>query len=381
MAVDLIKPDPDDNQAVAAVVELAPNTADAPPLLQRAWSRLLQEGEPAASVGRAVVFPSLRPYLITRSDLGTARTGALLIFRSSWALARRTVAMAAALAHKIRNAEAPDEEPDKAKDGKPDEKASAKGKKSKKKAKDISIDMLIGGAILVGMAWYLVKGAVIPLIFSTVENLAAWVAGHPILLLRVTGVSLIVFVPVAWIIGQAAAEQTDVVTEQGEAAEQTSEEVVEEAPEDGGEALLAHVVLAMADTQSARRTGMHLDAILAAAITKKLVPPDTEVPDLREWLEACGLPVDPKFGRRIGGKSVTRVGLRVDAVTTALGMPPAAWLEARSEARSGAPASPLAGAPAEGSDTTPVQPVEEPPISPLDKTPEAPTLRVISGAG
>ncbi|MGW2177701.1 hypothetical protein ACWCXX_06295 [Streptomyces sp. NPDC001732] len=312
-----------------------------------------------------MVFTSLRPYLIPRRDLGIARAGALLIFRSSWALARRAAELTVALVNKIRTSESADAAGDEPDGGKA-EKAPAKGKKAKKggkgTGKSISVDTLIGGAIITGMGVLFVVNTLAPLAANTVTDLAAWVIAHPGPVLRAAGCFLVVFVPVAWVVGRAAAEEDDTATKPGAATEQPP---VNEAPEDQGEALLRHVVQAMADTEATRHTGLHLDVILASALLGGLVPRDTEVPELKQWVEACGLPVETKFGRRVEGKSVTRPGLRVDAVTKALGRSPAAWLQARSEA------------PAEGPTSTPVRPPEEPSSTPLDKTPEAPVLRVI----
>ncbi|MEU6299786.1 hypothetical protein [Streptomyces erythrochromogenes] len=138
---------------------------------------------------------------------------------------------------------------------------------------------------------------------------------------------------------------------------------------DRGTALLLHVVGMLAEAEAARRAGVHLDVVLDSAAAAGLLPQDTEVNVLRAWVEGCGLPVEPKLGMRIEGKPVTRVGLRVDAVTTALGMAPAALLAARSQAPVQTPAAAAAAAPAR----VPAQAVGEGPAEAAPATPaEAP---------
>ncbi|MET9603138.1 hypothetical protein [Streptomyces sp. NPDC006459] len=113
---------------------------------------------------------------------------------------------------------------------------------------------------------------------------------------------------------------------------------------DRGTGLLLHVVGALAEAEGAGRAGVHLDAVLDSAAAARLIPDATEVKELRTWVEGCGLPVEPKLGMRIEGKPTTRVGLRVDAATSVLGMAPAALLAARSRAALQAPGEPPAGA-------------------------------------
>ncbi|MFJ3084615.1 hypothetical protein ACIPJG_33360 [Streptomyces halstedii] len=156
-------------------------------------------------------------------------------------------------------------------------------------------------------------------------------------------------------------EQEDVQEDQGDVADET----------DRGTALLWHVVRALADAESAGRAGLHLDTVLASATEAGFIPEGTELAELRAWVESAGLPAVDKLGMRIGGKPVTRVGLRVDAATEALGMTPTALLQARPETASG-------GAPA-----GPAQPVGETPAKAPANTPaEAPApavLRLIPG--
>ncbi|GHB31131.1 hypothetical protein [Streptomyces chryseus] len=122
----------------------------------------------------------------------------------------------------------------------------------------------------------------------------------------------------------------DVGDDQEQPKDAEDAEDAEPAP-DRGTALLLHVVGALAEAEGNGRAGVHLDVVLDSAAAAGLLAEGTEVGDLRTWVEGCGLPVETKLGMRIEGKPVTRVGLRVDAATTALGMTPAALLAARSQ--------------------------------------------------
>ncbi|MFI8504850.1 hypothetical protein ACIGFK_41030 [Streptomyces sp. NPDC085524] len=159
---------------------------------------------------------------------------------------------------------------------------------------------------------------------------------------------------------------------------------------DRGTALLLHVVGALAEAEAAGRVGLHLDVVLASAIEDGLLAEGTEQGEFRAWVERAGLPVVDKVGYRIGGKPVTRVGLRIDAATAALGMSPAALLRARAQAPATAPGeTPAAAAVAPA--PVPVQAVgerlaEAPAGTPAEAsasapvgTPAAAALRLIPG--
>ncbi|WP_069740569.1 hypothetical protein [Streptomyces sp. EN27] len=140
--------------------------------------------------------------------------------------------------------------------------------------------------------------------------------------------------------------------------EETTEDEPQESP---GTLLLWHLITALSDAESVGRAGLHLDVVLASAIENGLLPETTEAAEWRAWVESCGIPVAEKVGYRIEGKPVTRVGVRIDAVTTVLGMSPTALLTARSQA--------LAG----GGPATPARPVGETPLLPPAETaPETP---------
>ncbi|MFJ9641402.1 hypothetical protein [Streptomyces sp. NPDC101178] len=140
--------------------------------------------------------------------------------------------------------------------------------------------------------------------------------------------------------------------------EETAEDEPQESP---GTLLLWHLITALSDAESVGRAGLHLDVVLASAIATGLLPETTEAAEWRAWVESCGIPVADKVGYRIDGKPVTRVGVRIDAVTAVLGATPTALLEARSQTRAG------------GGATTPARPVGERPLpAPAETAPETP---------
>ncbi|MGW4221722.1 hypothetical protein ACWEJZ_32520 [Streptomyces bacillaris] len=175
---------------------------------------------------------------------------------------------------------------------------------------------------------------------------------------------------------KAGPDHDDVVQEETDDAEEAGREWPEMV-------LLWHVVRALADAETAGRAGVHLDAVLASATTAGLVVPDTELGPFRTWVEARGLPSVDKLGMRIGGKPVTRVGLRVDAATTALGMSPATLLTARSQTAPGGdpttPARPVGERPAETGSDTPAQPTAQAPSGASSEQPVPAVLRLLPG--
>ncbi|MGW7712162.1 hypothetical protein [Streptomyces sp. NPDC054771] len=312
--------------------------------LQQAWARFLREGDRVQAVSRALALPSLRPYLPYRGGLAYVWIGTPIVLRSPFVLARLVVARAAGRV-RTPGEEAPPDTAGEGQDQKPDTEKGQGPKRSggkaptkkAKKHKQIGADAVIGGVITLGMAGYFVKDTLIPLITTKAHALTGWMSAHPYLTLRAAAAFLLLFVPVTWIVGKGAAKKRSPAEEPRAAAEQPPAEE----PQGRGEALLRHIVQAVADTEATGHTGIHLDAILPSAIRGGLASEGTEAADLRRWVEGCGLPVEPKFGRRVGGKPITRPGLRVDAVTKALGMPPAAWLQTFT----GGPTPPPAGAP------------------------------------
>ncbi|WP_405759492.1 hypothetical protein OG234_13415 [Streptomyces sp. NBC_01420] len=224
-------------------------------------------------------------------------------------------------------------------------------------------------AALISWVWLCV-GVVLLLAVELAPALAALLAlglgaaaVHPAIMWPAT----LVWTIAAWRAG-APEEAEEVV----EAADDVEDEVT---GEDWGRALLWHVVEAVATAQTAGRAGIHLDTILDSALTAGLLPEGTDQPTFRRWVEACGLPTEDKIGMRIAGKPVTRVGLRISAVTEALGVPPAELLRARSQT------------PPPGASTTPGRPAgEEVPEAPAQTPVQAPAaspspapLRLIPG--
>lgn len=174
---------------------------------------------------------------------------------------------------------------------------------------------------------------------------------------------------------KAIGPEADVVVQ-----EEPEEVAAEGDPEEArGTALLWHVITALSDAESTGRAGVHLDVVMDSAIAAGLIPTDTELPVLRSWVEAAGLPAVDKLGMRIEGKPVTRVGLRVDGAAAVLGMTPTALLTARSQTTPGgvaaAPARPVGERPAE---TGPATPAPAPSGGPSE-SPVPAVLRLLPG--
>ncbi|MCY0923452.1 MULTISPECIES: hypothetical protein [unclassified Streptomyces] len=200
-----------------------------------------------------------------------------------------------------------------------------------------------------------------------------YAAGGAFLLWPVVGgwvPTVLTTAPAVWVVAALIAGQQDDHDAGAEGDDDQEQPQAGEAGEaDRGTALLLHVVGALAEAEAARRAGVHLDVVLDSAAAAGLLPQGTELSVLRTWVEGCGLPVEPKLGMRIEGKPVTRVGLRVDAATTALGMAPAALLAARSQA----PVQTRGETPAAAPTRVPAQAVGEGPAEAVAHTPaEAP---------
>ncbi|WP_327436133.1 hypothetical protein OG279_26200 [Streptomyces sp. NBC_01201] len=216
----------------------------------------------------------------------------------------------------------------------------------------------LGGALAVGAltaAWRLLSPAASQW----------WASAEPYHYLITTGIGL------AWMVAAWMLAPPEGTADAADEVEEHDEEHGLEDEADRGTELLWHVVQALASAESAGRAGLHLDVILDSAAEAGLIPEDTELAVLRSWVEAAGLPTEDKVGYRIDGKPVTRAGFKIAAVTEALGMTPAALLQAR-------PETPAGGAP-----TAPSQPVAEPPVevpaSTPAETPVPAVLRLIPG--
>ncbi|WP_371681595.1 hypothetical protein [Streptomyces sp. NBC_01276] len=193
--------------------------------------------------------------------------------------------------------------------------------------------------------------------------------------------------PAVWVVAALiAGQQGD--QDPGAEGDDDQEQPQEEAGgADRGTALLLHVVGALAEAEAAGRVGLHLDVVLASAVAAGLLAEGTEQGEFRTWVERAGLPTADKVGYRINGTPTTRVGLRLDAATEALGMSPAALLAARSQAPvqtrgetpvaapARVPVQAVGERPAEAPASTPA----EAPAPALPGTPVPAVLRLISG--
>ncbi|MGW6865884.1 hypothetical protein [Streptomyces sp. NPDC054901] len=174
----------------------------------------------------------------------------------------------------------------------------------------------------------------------------------------------------AWMLAPSSApvegDDQETTAAEGNAEAEEQPGAAEAAGPDRGTELLLHVVTALSDAEFSKRAGAHLDVVLASAVVRGLLDEGTEQAEFRAWVESCGLPTVDKLGMRIEGKPVTRVGLRVDAATEALGMTPTGLLLALSEAPTrplgetsaepaAAPAPAVGEGPAEAAASTPAQ--------------------------
>ncbi|MGI5451409.1 hypothetical protein ACQEVM_37755 [Streptomyces sp. CA-243310] len=193
-----------------------------------------------------------------------------------------------------------------------------------------------------------------------------YAAGGAFLLWPVVGgwaPTVLTTAPAVWVVAALIAGQQDDHDHDPDAEgddDQEQPQNAEAAEADRGTALLLHVMTALSAAESSRRTGVHLDVVLASAVTRGLLPEGTELSTFRGWVETCGLPTVDKLGMRIAGSPVTRVGLRVDATTAALGMTPTALLTARSQAL------------VQGSEEAPAAAVQTPALVPAQAVGERP---------
>ncbi|BFO23024.1 hypothetical protein SHKM778_94120 (plasmid) [Streptomyces sp. KM77-8] len=98
MAVDLVKPDPgDEDEGVADDVELVDGegvAAEQPSRLRAWWGQIIESLESEADAsrvpGRAMTRPDLSEYhAFDRAGLVAVRAGAVIILRATWTLTRR----------------------------------------------------------------------------------------------------------------------------------------------------------------------------------------------------------------------------------------------------------------------------------------------------
>ncbi|MGW9437953.1 hypothetical protein [Streptomyces sp. NPDC055607] len=185
--------------------------------------------------------------------------------------------------------------------------------------------LALGGALATGAL-----GTVGAVVWPYVQMLAPWRG-------VIAAVGGLAWMAAAWMLAPPAAPADEDDDEAEEGLVEDEEQETPAAETDRGMELLLHIVRDLSDAEAARRAGVHLDVLLDSATAAGLVPEGTEIPALRAWLEAAGLPIEGKLGMRIEGRPVTRVGVRIDAVTGVLGMSPTALLEARRQTPAAAP--------------------------------------------
>ncbi|GAA2720328.1 MULTISPECIES: hypothetical protein [Streptomyces] len=252
MAVDLVKPDPgDDDDGLADVVDLV--TVDdmaesdegvaAPPSRLRAWwCEVLEDAERSATGPRPrfMTRPELGAHhFFNRAGLATMRTGTVVIFHGTWTLTRRGWALVLGQVRKgkgAKSAPAPSatgEAGDAAQTRTPAKGLGRKpagrkkgAKKAATTAKSSTGDVILGGTLIAGMGVMFVTKTVFPMIGTVVVNAASWVADHPVDVARGGGGVVIVFMVIAWIVGGVVG--VPAVHEHGE---EQDREVREEAAE------------------------------------------------------------------------------------------------------------------------------------------------------
>ncbi|MFC8176542.1 hypothetical protein [Streptomyces sp. NPDC057325] len=184
--------------------------------------------------------------------------------------------------------------------------------------------LALGGALAAGAL-----GTIGAVVWPYVQMLAPWRG-------VIAAVGGLAWMAAAWMLAPPPAPAAE--TEDEEDLDEDQEQEAPATETDRGMDLLLHIVRDLSDAEASKRAGVHLDVLLDSATAAGLVPEGTETPVLRAWLEAAGIPVADKLGMRIEGKPVTRVGVRIDAVTGVLGMSPTALLEARRHTPAPAPA-------------------------------------------
>ncbi|EDY44018.1 hypothetical protein [Streptomyces sp. SPB074] len=289
MSPSLAAPQPDrpDNEdqeeRLAVVLDLPTDGQDAPAETadsrwRAAWARLAEEAAPAgAGAGRrALAAPPLRRYVPSRASLAVIRPGALIIVRCAWTLARRVMTSASALTGRTAGKAAENTE----KPGK-----TARKWPGKNGTKSISLDAVIGGTLVVGMAVAFVVRTALP-------ALTGFLTDNPLSVLRAAGFVTIVFLPAAWVVGtyaqqRHAAEQSTPDSASEEAPETTSEVAPETTREETPPAVLEWVKSAIGDGRAVHLRELLLD------LQQHHGGEALEMADLRAGLEAHGIPIRP----------------------------------------------------------------------------------------
>jgi len=228
MAVDLVKPDPgDEGKGVADDVELVDDegvAAEQPSRPRAWWGQIIESLESQADAprasGRAVTRPDLSAYhAFDRAGLVAVRAGSVIILRATWTLTRRgwvlvigrvrrgkgvkSAPKAAAGGDAERSAKP------KRRGGKSPAKKSSGGKKAPAKSGTSTGDLVIGGAVLIGMGGMFLVNTAVPAVGKLAAGVGNWVIDHPLDLIRGASGLVIIFVVIAWVVGAAAGAHED----------------------------------------------------------------------------------------------------------------------------------------------------------------------------
>lgn len=228
MAVDLVKSDPgDDAKSLEDDVELVDDegvTAEQPSRPRAWWGQIYESLEKHADAprapGRAVTRPDLSAYhAFDRAGLLTVRTGSVIILRWTWTLTRRGWVLAIGRVRKGKGAKptpkaaagggAEGSAKPKRRGGKSPAKKSTGGKKAPAKSGTSTGDLLIGGAVLIGMGAMFLVNTAVPAVGKLAAAVGNWVVDHPMDLIRGAGGFVIIFVVIAWIVGAVAGAHED----------------------------------------------------------------------------------------------------------------------------------------------------------------------------
>ncbi|MCX5207508.1 hypothetical protein OG897_39660 [Streptomyces sp. NBC_00237] len=236
MAVDLVKSDPgDEGKSLAddvGVVDVEGVTAEQPSRPRAWWGQIYESLEKQADAprapGHAVSRPDLSAYhAFDRAGLLTVRTGSVIILRWTWTLTRRGWVLAIGRVRKGKGAKAAPKAAaggggtegsakPKRRGGKAPAKKSTGGKKPPAKSGTSTGDLLIGGAVLIGMGAMFLLNTAVPAVGKLAAAVGNWVVDHPMDLIRGAGGFVIIFVVFAWIVGAVAGAHEDHETEDRE---------------------------------------------------------------------------------------------------------------------------------------------------------------------
>lgn len=331
MSTPLARPEPDHNsepseprepgepeERLADILQLPVTRPTEPPETapqtrwSSAWARIVQEITPSPTPSNTptLTFPSLRLYLPTRASLACIKPGTLIIFRSSWALARRPLTLAVALIRKPRTEEKGDEAAKETTDKKATKK---KATKAETKSKTLSGDTIIGTLLLTGLGITFAVRTGIPALGQTVNYLATWATEHPVTTLRGIGLGLIVFLPTAWVVGQYVEQYAETKADPTESDTEPSEESPEHTPETAPLTTVEWVRKCIGKNRAVHLRELLLD------IQKQAGGEALTMADLRAGLEAHNITIKDSVKAPASdhnGASKNRVGVHRD------GLPP-----------------------------------------------------------